>query len=347
MIIIFGLLLLLMIVSIKVHWKGIDLNYLSKKYTLAIKGIFVVIVFLSHVRTYSEFSNQSDLIVIQVLNYLGQLMVALFLFYSGYGVFESIKRKGDNYIDSFPKNRILKTFFDFSFSLVLFLILDFVIGKRYSLSTIILSFIGWTSIGNSAWYMFAIFTLYLGTYFIFKIFKSQRLIAIFTLTIYSLCYVYILSLLRDNYWSSTYLCYIAGVWYSYFKEKIDTILTNNILLYYISVVSIICSYIFFFKIRYQRLMMFNLVAILFCLLFVVLSMKISFKSKILIWFGKHLFWIYILQRIPMIFLQYFNITNYPYIFLIISFVLTLIMAYYINILTIHLKKKIWNRGGIL
>ena len=31
-------------------------------------------------------------------DYLGQLMVALFLFYSGYGIYEAIKRKGYEYV---------------------------------------------------------------------------------------------------------------------------------------------------------------------------------------------------------------------------------------------------------
>ena len=39
--------------------------------------------------------------------------MAMFLFYSGYGVYESIKRKGTPYIDNFSKNRLLKTFIEF------------------------------------------------------------------------------------------------------------------------------------------------------------------------------------------------------------------------------------------
>ena len=77
-----GLLLLFaaaVIFTSKIHIKGLDEKYLSKAYTQPIKGLFVGIVFLSHIRTYTEYAAKGDLITIQVLNYLGQLMVALFL----------------------------------------------------------------------------------------------------------------------------------------------------------------------------------------------------------------------------------------------------------------------------
>lgn len=343
MVVIFAFLIILLLASLKYHKKGIDAQYLSKEYTQPIKGIFVIIVFLSHVRTYTEFNHSSDLFVINVLNYLGQLMVALFLFYSGYGIYEAIKKRGNVYIDSLIKNRLGKTYFDFALSIILFLILDMSIGKFYSASQIVLSFIGWSSIGNSAWYMFAIFTLYLLTFVCFKFSKDNRITAIILLTVCSLGYIYILSLIKPNYWSSTYLCYVAGMWYSFFKEKIDHILKNKVILYYLVTICSLVIYMYFYRIRNQRLLMFNLVAILFCLVFVLGSMKISFHSKILTWLGNHLFWIYILQRIPMILLKHCGVAaQYPYIFLFVTFIVTLLMAYYMNIISNQLKKLVWN-----
>ena len=62
-----------------------------------------------------------------------------------------------------PANRIGKTFFDFSIAIFLFLIVDVCLRIKYSISDIILAFTGWTTVGNSNWYMFAIFTLYIIT----------------------------------------------------------------------------------------------------------------------------------------------------------------------------------------
>ena len=101
-------------------------DYLSKSNTQVVKGIFVVCVFLSHIRTYVNFTNSTDLLIISFLDFLGQLMVTFFLFMSGYGIYEAIKNKGNDYLNDFPKNRIAKTFFDFALAVTLFLILSIV-----------------------------------------------------------------------------------------------------------------------------------------------------------------------------------------------------------------------------
>ena len=108
MFVILGFTILAMLLSMKICKSGIDSSYLSKAYTQPIKGFFVIIVFLSHVRTYAVFTSKTDLLTISFLDALGQLMVALFLFYSGYGIYEAIKSKGNSYIDSLLKNRFGK-----------------------------------------------------------------------------------------------------------------------------------------------------------------------------------------------------------------------------------------------
>ena len=339
MIIIFGLLFLIMLLTINVHWEGIDSQYLSKNYTLSIKGVFVIIVFLSHVRAYTEFTSSTDIWVIEILDYLGQLMVAMFLFYSGYGIYESIKRKGKAYIDSFPKNRIARIYLDFLISILLFVVLGLFLEKHYSFMNTLLAFTGWTSIGNSAWYMFTIFVLYILTYICFKIARGYNLFAIVAITILSLGYIYFMSFVKGDYWLSTYLCYVLGVWYSYYKEKIDGMLQKYNILYYILFAFIIISYLTLFDLRYKCLLMFNCVSILFCLLIVFLSMKISFKSQILSWLGEHLFWMYFLQRLPMNVFEYLKLTEYnPYIFMFFSLIVTIILSYYMRKCSQFLQK---------
>lgn len=342
---ILGIILVTMVLSMKVHWKGIDGQYLSKPYTQPIKGIFIIIVFLSHIRTYTEYTSRGDVITINLLNYFGQLMVALFLFYSGYGIYEAIKSKGNSYIESLMKNRFGKTFFDFALAIILFVVVNACLGKFYPIKQIILSFIGWSSVGNSAWYMFAIFTLYILSFVCFMMFRNVkygRFISLCLMSACSLGYVYIMSLIKDNYWSSTYLCFVAGMWYSFFKVYVDKVLQKYPVLYYCATIFVIVAYNYMFTMRYKRLMIFNLVAILFCLVFVFLAMKISFRSKFLTWMGDHLFWVYILQRVPMLVLQHFGFADsHPYVYLYVCFAFTIGLAYFVNIVANQLKKKIW------
>jgi hypothetical protein len=71
---------------------------------------------------------------------------------------------------------------------------------------------------------------------------------------------------------------------------------------------------------------YELQAMLFTLLIVFISKKIQFKSKILYWFGNNLFWVYILQRLPMLVLKEIGFNVHAYRFALISFVITIILT---------------------
>lgn len=88
-------------------------DYLSVENTTSIKGIFIIIVFWSHIKGYIVIDNAFDSYAFFPLTLLGQGMVTMFLFYSGYGVMESIKKKGQEYIKSTPKNRLCATLYRF------------------------------------------------------------------------------------------------------------------------------------------------------------------------------------------------------------------------------------------
>lgn len=317
-------------------------DYLSKSNTQVVKGIFVVCVFLSHIRTYVNFTNSTDLLIISFLDFLGQLMVTFFLFMSGYGIYEAIKNKGNDYLNDFPKNRIAKTFFDFALAVTLFLILSIVIGKHYSISRILLSYIGWTSIGNSSWYMFVIFVLYLLTYVCFKLLKNYPdILKIILMTVLSLVYIYLMSKIQPSRYSNTFLCYVFGMWYSYFKESIDSIIQNQRYLYYFILALIFVMFIYVYPMRNVRLMYYNLTSVVFCLMLVFLMMLFSFKSKLLSILGDYLFWIYILQRIPMILINSLHVELNCYLYLLLCIFFTGLLSYIINIISQKLKKIIF------
>ena len=87
------LIIILMIIGSKIHIKGFNGEYLSKETTACIKGIFILIVFFSHSASDIVPNMAKDGIIYHLRYYLGQLMVAMFMFYSGYGIFTSIKKK--------------------------------------------------------------------------------------------------------------------------------------------------------------------------------------------------------------------------------------------------------------
>lgn len=61
--------------------------YLSRRETTSVKGVFTLLVFFSHFSGYvSPDGGRADALFRAVNSGIGQLMVVMFLFYSGYGI---------------------------------------------------------------------------------------------------------------------------------------------------------------------------------------------------------------------------------------------------------------------
>lgn len=138
---------------------------MSPKSTNAIKGIFAVIILFSHMKGYISLADKpADSSYAIVLGHIGQLMVAPYLFYSGYGILESIKRRA-YYFETYPRKRLLKTLVHFDLAVLCYLMLMTTIGTYYPTVNYVTCWIGWESIGNSNWFIFDILALYCIVYF--------------------------------------------------------------------------------------------------------------------------------------------------------------------------------------
>ncbi len=308
--------------------KGIDGDALSKERTTMINGIFVVIVLFSHFNSYATSDIAVDKIYCLFFK-IGQLMVTPFLFYSGYGIFESIKNK-KNYINNFFKNRIVKLFVSVFLSLILYIILNIIIGEKYSIKTILLSPIGLTSIGNSNWFIFATFCMYFSVLISFKIFKKDNLSALLLCLILSFGYIIlVMKFLSYSWWVNTILCFNAGMFFSYFKESILSFLKNNyhyfltfVLLVIIFALATINNYNYF---------TYEIISLSFVLIIVLISLKVKIGNKILLWLGKNTFNIYILQRLSYILYQHLGLTNYNvYLYFAVSVLTTFVLTYFFD-----------------
>lgn len=311
---------------------GFNENYLAIDRTNCIKGIFILMVFLSHSRNYlsklPEYTADPLNSIYDVIqNHLGQGIVVMFLFYSGYGVMESIIKKGSDYINAFPKQRFAKTLFHFDIAVMLFVIVDLCLGtlKNYSILQVLLSFTGWESVGNSNWYIFAILILYLITYFAFKIFKNKTSKAVWLVTVLTVVYIAVLALAgKDAWWFDTVLLYPLGMWYSVGKDKVETFVRNKPINYF-GLLILCCAVFIVSHLLRSNIICYEISQVALCAVIVAATMKIDINNKILEFFGKHLFEIYILMRIPMNVLLHFDIDN-VYVFVSVSFAVTLLLA---------------------
>lgn len=127
----------------------------SHRQTSMINGIFTMLILVSHASMYMDYGGVwIDDAYGEFRSYLGQFVVAPFLFYSGFGIMESIAKKGNNYVKSIPQKRFFKVWYHFALALIPFVILDVMWSDNISISNILLSFTGYKNMGNSSWYMF-------------------------------------------------------------------------------------------------------------------------------------------------------------------------------------------------
>ncbi len=294
-------------------------EYISMKQTNIIRGFFLLLVFMIHFCQYTQMSGPADRIFQFWRTHSGQLVVTLFLLYSGYGVFVSIMKKGTPYVRRIPVHRVLRTLVHFDMAVLLYLAAYYFMGRTFSPQKILLALLGWESLGNSNWYIFVMLILYLITWLAFRILKNKPVPALLLITVLTVISMYILSLHKTDYWYNTMLCYPAGMWYGFFKEKIDAKLkaTKN---YILAALILLALLLIVYKTR-QQIYMYAIGAVVFALVVVMFTMKMQLKNPLLEFTGKHLFGLYIMQRLPMALLQHTVIGANAYVYAVICFLL--------------------------
>lgn len=302
-------------------------DYCSQENTTTINSIFSILIFLSHSVQYFDANSIFDEPYLEFRKFLGQLVVVTYLFFSGFGIMESIKKKGFSYINSFPKNRILKLWYHFSLMLILFIIVSLFIDKHYPISRYLLAFTGINSIGNSNWYVLVILLLYTIIYISFKIFKKSNINAVILISAVSILSVIIaINCGAPERFYNTALCLPLGMIFSLIKHKLDKFLMKNDLVY----ITFSGVFILIFILLSNNRTISITHTIFFYLtgsfLITILMMKINIKSSILNWFSEHTFSFFILQRIPMILLRHFGLNNSSAFFIITSFIATIVLA---------------------
>lgn len=284
------------------HFMHFNERYLSKEQSNVIKGFFLLLVFMSHFSGYAPVNTKADYFYQLWRQHSGQLLVTMFLFYSGYGIFVSIHNKGMNYVRSIPVNRLLKVLLHFDIAVVIYILMQILRGNIYNPKKIMLSLLGWDTVGNSNWYIFAMLVLYLITWVTFFAFDSRKLESLIGTTLLTILAMYFLSVFKDGYWYNTMLCFPAGMWYAFGKNKIEKKLKNNKVYGWIFLV-VLLIFIMCYRIR-ANIVWYSVWGIVFSMGIVMFTMKVSMSNKFLEWTGKNLFGLYIMQRIPMILLQH-------------------------------------------
>lgn len=336
------ILLFIMIKSSQVSPAGTFMtDYMSIDKTNAIKGVFTVLIIFRHYSQYVAFDGIWDGPWATLDSHLNQMVVAMFLFYSGYGIMESIKKKGFQYIKGFPVKRFLPVFVNFDIAVCLFLVVDIFIHNVPDGKTFLWALIGWKAIGNSNWYMFVVFAIYVLVCISFLLLKGKNTVLkqiICTAILTVLTAGLVLFLIRSgqpSWYYNTAILFPLGCWYSILKDKIESVVMKNDFIYAGICALVAGLYIVSFINRWKHgIEGYTVWAVAFVLVVLLFTMKISMQSTILTWLGKHVFSVYILQRIPMMIFNYLGwVDQYKYMMLVLSILVTIFIAMIFDYLT--------------
>lgn len=310
-------------------------DYISLESTNAVKGIFAVIILFSHMSGYIVFGNNFlDTSFLSILRHLGQLMVAPYLFFSGFGILESVKRK-PNYTTSFPRKRILKTLIHFDIAVISYLLLNFLIGPRYPLSSYLLCWIGWESIGNSNWFVFVILMLYILSFLSLTLSEkvcgkneSKLVVIAITVTAMSMLLWYVLRFSgKGSWWYDTILTFPLGMWFSIYKSRFEVLMKTPVISWLVIICICTVTGLWHFWVGNDHI---GICACLFSLSIVFVMTKVVINNKVLQWLGTHAFAIYIMQRWSMNLFEHVGWHSNPYWFALISVPSSLVAAWVYN-----------------
>ena len=347
MILMYVTMLGLCLYGIRFNCSGLFEDCLEKEQCNTIKGVSIALVFISHIASYVGASGYAyeafgDQAFQLIRSLLGQLIVVMFFFYSGYGIMESIENKGRKYIETMPRKRILTVLLNFDVAVCAFLCLNLLLGIKFSLHKVILSFLAWDSLGNSNWYIFVIIVCYSVSYLSFMtlgVVLGKKEYASWLALLGLICIQLGLTFVKESRWYNTMLAFPAGLLVSQYKWKVFEFLKRY---YWRTLIVLFAVFVGLYVIGVEyRGITNNMLSVAFSLLVVLATMKVKIGNPVLCWLGTLVFPIYIYQRIPMIVLREFLglsfICNHLSVYIICCLCFTMIIAWAYRFWKVNLK----------
>ena len=314
-------------------------GYLSLSQTTSINGLFFICVFFRHIQNFAVYSSRADILALKFDSYWGQIVVVPFLFFSGYGISESIKNK-PGYHKMIPAKKILRTWLMFAIYVLIWIAIKIPIGKFYKPKDILLALTAWYTIGNLNWYIFAILSFWLGTWICFSLFKKGPA-PYFAMLLFTAIYVAAVRFGGNaSKFYDTVIAFDIGLFVSYYKDYLKKIYDNTKLWALLTAVSS-CLLIFFTIFGRASVLTMWIKSSLLCAIFILISMRMKIGNPVSFWIGKHLLGMYLMHNIAMILLSRIKyMKTHPYVFTLATIAFSAILAWLFVLLFDLLWKQI-------
>lgn len=329
-------------------------DFLSLEQTNSIKGMLALIVMLHHYSQRIEYFSVLDL-SIKSFQYVGHLCVAIFFFYSGYGLMSGLETK-QNYLNNFIRNKIIKILIPFILVNSIYIIVaQLCYSENFSSVQIFQYIFGIKLINSNAWYVLGILYFYFSFYLSFRYFKKkQGIILLFLLTF---LYILISFLLRKGLWwydsCSTFLfgviyCKYKGFFIKVSKKYYFYLLSLSLLLFFIVMIKINTSFIISNLDKLVYLFLKHFSALIFTLIIFLFLMKVKIKNKFTILLGQISFEFYLIHKLILDILR----SNFIYIeshfkYGVTAILLTCIISTIINYAITNIFKIVYSKTNLI
>lgn len=275
-------------------------NYLSPATTNCLKGIMALIIVAGHIRDNLIWLN--DTFLGQLLTISGYLCVAVFFFFSGYGLMFQYRQRGQTYVDGFPKRRLLDIYAKYLLLIALYATAHILYGSIPTVPILVHSLLFGGTLVYAGWYLQAVLVLYLFFWLVVKFVPNKPMWhgAGFVLSLFAycgLCWALGCSLM----WYQSILGFFLGLIVAYNKETIDAHLAKRHTDVWMLLLSlIICGA---FLVGSKLAVLGTLITVLsktmaapFFVMFAILSLRfIKIQNRVTTWLGKLSFEIYVIH----------------------------------------------------
>jgi peptidoglycan/LPS O-acetylase OafA/YrhL len=323
-------------------------DYMYLKNTLPVRGLFVCLTLFFY---HNRFKNNKKIYINQaIIEFLGQKLSSMFFFYSGYGIYESIKTK-QKYAKYLPKKALI-IFIKIQIAIVLYLIRNAffdIYDKDLTFKTLFLSIILKGSLGQSSYFAYTIilFYLYASLSFIFIKDKKHNFIGAISLIILSilhLFFTYYLYQYKLLYYVDNILPFIIGILYALIMKYTDKFFMLNDFIYYgFLSLFIILLYVFYIHAK-NSVLINNFMNATFVINIVLITMKVRLDNGFLDFLNAHSYSMYLLQNLV---LQIFRKKNlfiaHEFIRIFIEFLFIIVISTTFDFITSYFIDKYFKK----
>ena len=203
---------------------------LSLKASKGLLGFCAVSIMLHHMSQTIFFANEDPGILLFMVD-IGVCFVGMFFFFSGYGLYSSLRDKPD-YLKGFLLNRIPTILVPFYVCNFVFILGSYLWGYEFKEGELLPYLTGVILMNSQMWYIVEIFILYLLFYIVFRLIKNRNAAC----TVYTVCVLALIAFslrlghdtttptqglwFHGEWWYNTTILMPAGIFFAKWQRQI-------------------------------------------------------------------------------------------------------------------------------